>query len=578
MKIVAKRKWRYPMSLERQYAKQFVAYVKRKFAVIDDHKQELIAIVSQYAVRTDDDGLMESVSAQISVLLDRIERDMESADDLKRAMNNMFDAVNRYNSVEFDAITKSLFGFPLQTTITQISHTDGMRARMDASLDDNIATLKMAWVRQNLALIKSIDTETMRRIEDKMMERIIENVDTGTLTKYLIKDIRDLAGVEVNRATLIGVDQVGKLNGRLTQYRQEHAGIGEYRWETSQDERVRPAHRLRQGKTYKWSNPPPDGHPGYPIRCRCVALPVIDLDKIPILPKKGSYQTVQTTSTHSGIINIKEELRKSTTKLRGSMPESDYSEYLDTIANNDAVRPLYLKYADNIEDIVRTQNGGVYIPSANTLEYSFEQDKYIQSGINKYSTLAHEYGHFFDRQIMRSKLHFSEIETIKRELSADNGPGVRVFLNGRFLQRASFSDEFLQALRRDREQLRKKPFKEIYDELKTYHASAGVQDAYDGFFIKHRICWGHGESYYNRIYTLIKEYKVHNKLKKVYKDMGFEVSNQTKVKEQCRIYDAASEAWANILSAVTNGGQELEYIKKYLPHSYQAVLDIIKER
>lgn len=293
MKVVAKRKWRYPMSLERQYAKQLVAYVKRKFAVIDEHRQEIIDVVAQYAVRMDDDSLMESVSAQISVLLDRIERDMESADDLTRAMNNMFDAVNRYNAGEFNALTKSLFGFPLRVPISQISHADSAgRYRADATLDDDISTLKMVWVRQNLALIKSIDADTMRRIEDKMMERIIANVSMGDLTKYLIKDIRDIAGVEVNRATLIGVDQVGKLNGRLTQYRQERAGISEYQWETALDSRVRPSHRPRQGKIYKWSNPPPDGHPGYPIRCRCVALPVINLDEIPVRLKDGTFKYV----------------------------------------------------------------------------------------------------------------------------------------------------------------------------------------------------------------------------------------------------------------------------------------------
>ena len=326
MKVVAKRKWRYPMSLERQYAKQLVAYVKRKFAVIDAHRQEIVDVVAQYAVRMDDDSLMESVSAQISVLLDRIERDMESADDLTRAMNNMFDAVNRYNASEFNALTKSLFGFPLRVPVSQIAHVDGTGFHMDTITDEEIekilkemrkwfdfnieesrnsynnriSTLKMAWVRQNLSLIKSIDSETMRRIEDKMMERIIANVSMGDLTKYLIKDIQDIAGVEINRATLIGVDQVGKLNSRLTQYRQEHTGISEYQWETALDGRVRPSHRPRQGKIYKWSNPPPDGHPGYPIRCRCVALPVIDLDKIPILPKKGSYQTAQ---SKTGTVN-----------------------------------------------------------------------------------------------------------------------------------------------------------------------------------------------------------------------------------------------------------------------------------
>lgn len=289
MKVVAKRIWRYPVSLERQYAKQLTGYVRQKVAVIKDHQQEIIDLVQLYSVNLDDAELMEEASIRIDILLDQIERDMEPADSLTRIMNNMADAVERYNKAEFYAITKSLFGFPLREPIKQLTRTD---ERMDATLDEDIATLKMTWVRQNLALIKSIDDETMRKIEDVMMERIIETKDAGIPTKYLIQDIQHIARVELNRATLIGVDQIGKLNGRMTQYQQEHVGITEYRWRTSEDSRVRPAHQVRNGKIYKWSNPPPDGHPGQPIRCRCVALPVIDLGTIPIRLKDGSFKYV----------------------------------------------------------------------------------------------------------------------------------------------------------------------------------------------------------------------------------------------------------------------------------------------
>ncbi|WP_301861241.1 hypothetical protein, partial [uncultured Megasphaera sp.] len=202
------------MSLERQYAKQLNGYVKRKFAVIKDHQQEIIDLVQLYSVNLDDAELMEESSTRIDILLDQIERDMEPADSLTRAMNNMADAIERYNKAEFDAIMKSILGFPLRVPLAQLSRTD---ERMDATLDEDIATLKMTWVRQNLALIKSIDSQTMQKIEDKMMERIIETHDARLLNKYLIQDIQDIADVELNRATLIGVDLVGKLNGRMTQ-------------------------------------------------------------------------------------------------------------------------------------------------------------------------------------------------------------------------------------------------------------------------------------------------------------------------------------------------------------------------
>jgi len=58
--------------------------------------------------------------------------------------------------------------------------------------------------------------------------------------------------------------------------------------------------------------------------------------------------------------------------------------------------------------------------------------------------------------------------------------------------------------------------------------------------------------------------------------MGLDASNQSKVKSLCRIYGTAREAWANILSAVTCGGEELAYTKRYMPNSYRALLEILE--
>lgn len=283
-----------------------------------------------------------------------------------------------------------------------------------------------------------------------------------------------------------------------------------------------------------------------------------------------------TKAAASGIMAIKTALYGHTQKLKKCMSEDDYEAYIKTLTNNASVRNLYINYADDIQSISKTADGGVYRRGANTIEFSYPAERYIKGGQSKYSTLAHEYGHFFDVKIQMPKIHFSEIDAIKAGL-ADDDAGIPAWLNSYFPHKASYSDEFLAAIRKDKEQLRQKSYDDIYKELRPYDASAGVQDAYDGFFIDQRIGWGHGEKYYNRVYSAIKREKLHSKLKRVYADRKLQAKNQTQVKEECRIYDAASEAWANILSAITNGGKELEYIKKYLPNSYQQALDILKE-
>lgn len=83
--------------------------------------------------------------------------------------------------------------------------------------------------------------------------------------------------VSQSRAELIARDQTLKLNGQITQTRQENAGISSYIWSTSLDERVRETHAAHEGQTFSWSSPPSDtGAPGQDFQCRCVGLPVIE--------------------------------------------------------------------------------------------------------------------------------------------------------------------------------------------------------------------------------------------------------------------------------------------------------------
>lgn len=262
-------------------------------------------------------------------------------------------------------------------------------------------------------------------------------------------------------------------------------------------------------------------------------------------------------------------------KLKQSgMTEDDYNKYLEILnghENPDIIK-LYKEYADKISS-VSCQAGGAYNPSSNSLVFDYP----AYSDMNKYGTLAHEYGHFFDAKAQFDNLHFTEIEAV-RDLSG---------LQHSFTNVASSSDEFLAAIRKDKQHIKCIFTAEAKADLIAHNASSGIQDAIDGLFPKIRLAWGHGEKYYNRKYSSIEfmdKFTVptpgnplrKKKLQQLYKDLGFDASNQEKVKTICRQYEAASEAWANIMEAEVCGGAELEYVKKYLPNSYKAMLDILK--
>lgn len=129
-----------------------------------------------------------------------------------------------------------------------------------------------AFTVQNVNLIKSIPEEHFKKLQDA----VIRGATSGTLQTDITDTIKKIGDVSENKAKLIARDQVSKFNGNLSKLRQKDVGLKRYIWSTSGDDRVRPDHAERDGKTFSWDDPPEDGHPGEPINCRCVAIPVFE--------------------------------------------------------------------------------------------------------------------------------------------------------------------------------------------------------------------------------------------------------------------------------------------------------------
>lgn len=129
-----------------------------------------------------------------------------------------------------------------------------------------------AWETQNLALIE----EGLRARTTRLQGVIVQAVMNGTPISQVERKVRDALGVGRGRAKMIARDQVGKLTGNLAMMNQQASGVDEYIWGTSLDDRVRPTHRTKEGKKFRWDTPPADtGHPGEDFQCRCVAKPIL---------------------------------------------------------------------------------------------------------------------------------------------------------------------------------------------------------------------------------------------------------------------------------------------------------------
>ena len=268
MLIYPKVKIQYPMSLEREYARELVRYVRKVRDICKRHVPAMVDAAMWNAIHADD-----WTEEQTEEIDNEITAEEEAA--IMAIILAMFNRVKTFNRRQQEKIFRSIFG----STPKEISRADYEKIRQ-------------IWVNQNIELIHSIDRRTLESIRYTLSENIIRAVDRKILVEELTESIMHMADVNEKRAALIACDQVGKLNSQLAQLEQMNQGCDSYIWQTMMDNRVRPEHAARQGKRFYWDDPPSDGHPGWAIRCRCTALGCHDTDKIGLKPRAGSYKKV----------------------------------------------------------------------------------------------------------------------------------------------------------------------------------------------------------------------------------------------------------------------------------------------
>lgn len=132
------------------------------------------------------------------------------------------------------------------------------------------------FARQNVTLIKTVHEDYFKDIEVV----VVKGLEEGKTAKQIAKEISERTGVTERRANLIARDQVASLNSNLAAKRATELGVTRFRWQTSEDERVRASHSAVNQKIYTYEKGAEvDGVsgvlPGRPINCRCTATPII---------------------------------------------------------------------------------------------------------------------------------------------------------------------------------------------------------------------------------------------------------------------------------------------------------------
>lgn len=261
-------KMRAPKYIEQEYVRALLALLKE--------------IEGQTALitRMIDGGInVDSAQLRIRLALSRANRRFDAAAETMAKRN--IDAIDKKNKTKLAAAIRRAMGVDVAIILT----TPSVKAVLAEA------------IRNNVALIKTIPAEHFGRVEKAVLQNFRgEPFPEGSLTKRLQK----IGGITRNRARLIARDQTSKVNGDINEARQTDLGIDRYIWRTVQDERVtgypggpnKPSarhgdHYEREGKTFRWDDPPHDGPPGFAIQCRCFTEPVIDLDRLEQYTSRG---------------------------------------------------------------------------------------------------------------------------------------------------------------------------------------------------------------------------------------------------------------------------------------------------
>lgn len=161
----------------------------------------------------------------------------------------------------------------------------GLQNEMQGAIGASIYKM----VKENAQLISSIPAYVQEKANADILRLQQEGERPETIAKHLMSTIPKLSK---SRAKLIARTETGKAATALTRARSQSFGIEWYQWATSEDQRVRPAHRIMDKVLVRWNDPPnPENlahvknnhgpyNAGNIYNCRCDSYPVISLNMI----------------------------------------------------------------------------------------------------------------------------------------------------------------------------------------------------------------------------------------------------------------------------------------------------------
>ncbi len=162
---------------------------------------------------------------------------------------------------------------------------EALQAEMEGDIGDKVREI----ILRNARLISSIPEEIRDQVNKEIASMTLQGMRHETISKYLQRRVPQLTN---SRAALIARTETSKAETAMTVVRAEDLGIKACQWQTAEDARVRTSHRNLNKVLIRFDDPPqPEaligersslgrGLPGEFPQCRCVALPLLNLDDV----------------------------------------------------------------------------------------------------------------------------------------------------------------------------------------------------------------------------------------------------------------------------------------------------------
>lgn len=270
----------YPKTAEREFRRITGSYMK---LLNEELKKKLPAMMAEYQKERHGDSRFDDsqdLDAKLRLLLQDVAAALE-----KRIAEYGLDQ-------KVEQIAKMAKNVSIREWKRAVKDTLGIDLLDDYYNGEFFEEAIRRWIAENVLLIKSIPNETL----GNMREIILGSYLKGSSIRDIQKAIQETYNVSKRKAQLLARDQVSTLNAQLTKAQQTDAGCKKYRWSDSHDSRVRDCHKELNGKIFSWDDPPEMWyetkrgrvytgrrcHPGEDYCCRCVAIPVFDLESIDV--------------------------------------------------------------------------------------------------------------------------------------------------------------------------------------------------------------------------------------------------------------------------------------------------------